>query len=483
MSNILVDTVRICGFRGIKNLEISLPRVTVLIGTNNSGKTSLLKALQLALGDYSRYVSEEDFYIGSDDKRASEIKVDVRFVAADENGNRVGTFDESWQTEFGDKIRAEANGNQFVAIRTCVKPNEIKGGFECSRYPMQTWPEFAVWQDEKIKEKDKINRIISTPFISIEAQRDIHYELKDKSSFAGRVLSGVEYGKEDIIEIERLIQELNINAINKSSALKSFKTQLEKLNQSFQGAGNVEITPFPKKIRDLSKHFSVHFGEGASNTFSMEYHGMGTRSWASMLTVKAFVEAQVEKHKAEVEPFFPILAAEEPEAHLHPNAQRTLYGQLAESEGQVIVSTHSPYFAAMADIRDIRSMRNDSEGMSVQNIPQSISSEDRKILAREIISKKGEILFARALILAEGITEEQVIPAICDLYTNKSLFALGISCVSVSGKNYAPFVKLACSLGIPTYIISDNDGSTKTEIESQLKKIRDEGYKIDADIL
>lgn len=483
MPNILIDTVRICGFRGIKNLEISLPRVTVLIGTNNSGKTSLLKALQLALGDYSRYVSEEDFYIGSDDKRASEIKVDVRFVAADENGNRVGTFDESWQTEFGDKIRAEANGNQFVAIRTCVKPNEIKGGFECSRYPMQTWPEFATWQDEKIKEKDKINRIISTPFISIEAQRDIHYELKDKSSFAGRVLSGVEYGKEDIIEIERLIQELNLNAINKSNALKSFKTQLEKLNQSFQGAGNVEITPFPKKIRDLSKHFSVHFGEGASNTFSMEYHGMGTRSWASMLTVKAFIEAQVEKHKAEVEPFFPILAAEEPEAHLHPNAQRTLYGQLAESEGQVIVSTHSPYFAAMADIRDIRSMRNDGNGMSVQSIAQSISSEDRKILAREIISKKGEILFARALILAEGITEEQVIPAICDLHKNKPLFALGISCVGVSGKNYAPFVKLACSLGIPTYIISDNDGSTKTEIESQLKKICDEGYKIDSDIL
>jgi putative ATP-dependent endonuclease of OLD family len=138
---------------------------------------------------------------------------------------------------------------------------------------------------------------------------------------------------------------------------------------------------------------------------------------------------------------------------------------------------------ARKDIRNIRSMRNDGNGMSVQSISQSISSEDRKILAREIISKKGEILFARALILAEGITEEQVIPAICDLYTNKSLFALGILCVGVSGKNYPPFVKLACSLGIPTYIISDNDGSTKTEIESQLKKIRDEGYKIDSDIL
>ncbi len=466
MPSILIDTVRICGFRGIKNLEISLPRVTVLIGTNNSGKTSLLKALQLALGDYSRYVSEEDFYIGSDDKRASEIKVDVRFVAADVNGRRVGIFDTFWQTEFGDKIRAEANGNQFVAIRTCVKPNEIKGGFECSRYSMQTWPEFATWQDGKLKEK--INKMISTPFISIEAQRDIHYELKDKSSFAGRVLSGVEYGKEDIIEIERLIQELNLNAINKSSALKSFKTQLEKLNQSFQGAGNVEITPFPKKIRDLSKHFSVHFGEGASNTFSMEYHGMGTRSWASMLTVKTFIEAQAEKHKAEVEPFFPILAAEEPEAHLHPNAQRTLYGQLAESEGQVIVSTHSPYFAAMAKQTEIRQLKRTTDNIEVRFIDPNLNEENSRRLHREIIHSRGEILFSNAIVLCEGETEEQVLPILFQKYFEKDSFVCGVNFVAVggSGKKYLPFLIFARDLSIPVFIFSDGE----TKVVCELKK-------------
>jgi len=65
--NILINTIRIAGFRGIKNLEVSLPRITVLIGPNNSGKTSLIKALQLAIGDYARFLSEEDFYIDSDD--------------------------------------------------------------------------------------------------------------------------------------------------------------------------------------------------------------------------------------------------------------------------------------------------------------------------------------------------------------------------------------------------------------------------------
>lgn len=49
---ILINVVRISGFRGISNLEITLPKVAVLIGQNNAGKTSIIKALQLALGDY-----------------------------------------------------------------------------------------------------------------------------------------------------------------------------------------------------------------------------------------------------------------------------------------------------------------------------------------------------------------------------------------------------------------------------------------------
>lgn len=481
MTKILVDTVRISGFRGIQNLEMTLPRVAVLIGCNNSGKTSLLKALQLALGDYSRNIAEEDFFIGPDEKRVSEINVDVRFVPIDAAGNRVQGFDDEWLTEFGDKIKAEANGNQFMAIRTRVKPNEIKGGFECDRYTMQTWPDYAVWLDEK--PKDKITKIISTPFISIEAQRDIHYELKDKTSFAGKVLSGVEYQKADIAQIEKLINDLNQSAIEKSEALKSFKAHLEKLNQSFQGAGNVEITPFPKKIRDLSKHFSVHFGENTNGVFSMEYHGMGTRSWASMLTVKAFIEASAAKHAEEVEPFFPILAAEEPEAHLHPNAQKTLYGQLAATDGQVIVSTHSPYFAAMADIMHIRSLRKDASGIRALWPTQAYTAEEKKILSREITSKRGEILFARALILCEGITEEQIIPAFFDGCSNASFFELGLCCVNVGGKNYPPFIKLACSLGIPTFIVSDNDGDTKTTVDGQIAKIQsDYGLPLGADI-
>lgn len=470
--NILIDTIRIAGFRGIVNLEMSLSCVTVLIGANNSGKTSILRALQLALGDYSRYLSEEDFHIGTDDKRVQQILVDIRIIPVDVDGKRKQSFDEDWVIIFGDKIKAEANGNQFFAFRTTCKPDTIKGGYDISRFAFERWTDFDIWQTEKVKETGRITRIANIPFFSIEAQRDIHQELGEKSSFVGKVLSSIEYNQDDIDTLESLIKKVNDEAIDKSNELQGLKSHLNNLSQSFQGSGNADITPFPKKIRDLSKHVSIHFGETSDNSFSMEYHGMGTRSWASMLAVIAFIDLLVEKHEKEEEPFFPILAAEEPEAHLHPNAQKTIYRQLVKSKGQMIMSTHSPYLFAMVDILCIRSLRMESNKITANKLTYNISKADKKILTREIAIKRGEILFSKVIILCEGITEEQVIPAMFEIYTGKSLCDLGICCISVGGKNYSPFVRLTCSLGIPTFIISDNDDRAKIEITAQLRRLK-----------
>lgn len=470
--SIQIDTVRICGFRGIANIELTLPRVTVLVGQNNTGKTSVIKALQLALGDYSRYLSDEDFHIGEDEKRREDITIDLRFIALN-GGARANEFSEEWQQEFGDKIQAEADGKQFVAIRTIAIPDKVKGGYVIDRYHLDAWPDHEKWQEAPIRNKNKIGkRLESVPFISIDAQRDIHNELKEKSSFVGRVLSSVEYNDEDVTELEKMVAEINKEAIEKSEPLKKLKAHLDNLNHSFEGSGQTELTPFPKKIRDLSKRFSVHFGDSDKNSFSMEYHGMGTRSWASMLTVKAFTELLAQNHEDEAEPFFPIMAAEEPEAHLHPNAQRTLFRQLQDSPGQVIISTHSPYLAGMSDLKELRGLTRSSQGVLATQLLEGLDPEDINILHREIMRFRGELLFSKALVLFEGVTEEQIIPSMFSIYCGKSAFSLGISCISVSGKNYPPYIKMALSFGIPVCIISDNDGNTKAEIESQIKKIR-----------
>jgi putative ATP-dependent endonuclease of the OLD family len=456
---ILIDTVRIAGFRGIQDVEMSMSRITVLLGTNNSGKTSLLKALHLALGDYSRYLSEEDFFISSDDKRANEILVDIRIISVDENYDRTQDFEESWQTIFQDKIKSEANGYQYLPLRTCSRPNQIKGGFETTRSTLERWPSKEKWRTEKIKLTKMSTRFDHIPFMAIEAQRDIHRELKDKSSSIGRILSSVKYNEDEVIALESLIKEINDNAVNQSGELTNLKANLENLSQSFDGSGTAEITPFPKKIRDLSKHFSIHYGDTQDNTFSIEYHGMGTRSWASILTVRAFIELNVAKHEEEHEPFFPFLSAEEPEAHLHPCAQKTLYRQLSESEGQVIFSTHSPYLAAMANQSELRCLKRDGDQISVRYLETNLEPEDRRRLQREVIHSRGEILFSKVLVLCEGETEEQALPLLFERYFQKESFVLGVSFIGVggSGKKYLPFLSFAKDFSIPVFIFSDGE--------------------------
>lgn len=472
--SILVDKVRIAGFRGIADLEITLPRVTVLIGTNNSGKTSVIKALQLALGDYSRYLAEEDFYIDADDNRVESILVDVRIVAMDSSGKRKPIFDDEWAEHFGDKIQSVANGEQFLALRTRCEQDAEKGGFSVARFALDRWPDYVNWKSETTKRKNQLRkRFDALPFISIDAQRDIHQELREKSSFVGKVLANVKYEKADISKLEEMVKAVNDEAVAKSEALQGLKVHLEQLNQSFQGSGKAEITPFPKKIRDLSKQFTVHFGDQANNSFSMEYHGMGTRSWASMLTVKAFVELMEKNHQEEEKPFFPVIAAEEPEAHLHPNAQRSIYKQLTSSKGQVIISTHSPYLAALANQSELRALSITVPGVCVSQLNADLAPEDHRKLQREVIHSRGELLFSKAIVLSEGETEEQSLPQLFARYFGDNAFSMGINFIGVSGSGakYRPFLSFAHDFNIPVFIFSDGEVKTTTELKKNYDKI------------
>lgn len=475
--SILINKIRISGFRGISNLEISLPRVAVLIGKNNAGKTSVIKALQLALGDYSRNLTDEDFYIDSDDNVTSKIIIDVHIVPTGYNEStgewiESVTFSDEWVETFGDLRQFHTNDAEFVAIRTICEKDSVKGGYKLTRYPLSAWNEFENWTDSAAQVNKKITKRIDVmPFISIDAQRDIHQELREKTSYVGKVLSEIDFTSDDKEALEELIQELNDKAVETSPVLTDLKAHLDSLSQSFEGQGNTDITPFPKKIRDLSKRFSIHFGDSAANSFSMEYHGMGTRSWASMLTVKAFIELSEKKHTEELECFFPIVAAEEPEAHLHPNAQRTLYKQLTTVKGQVIISTHSPYLAAESKLTNLRSLVNLNSGVQVKSLGDHFTPEDLNKLQRDVMRFRGELLFSKAIILFEGVTEEQIAPVFFEKYFGFSCYSVGVNCISVAGKNYPPFIKMACSLGIPVYIVSDNDGNTKAAIESQISKI------------
>lgn len=63
-----VAQVSITNFRGISSAQVDLTGTTALLGDNNSGKSTIFEALELALGPDRLYrkpvIDEHDFYGG-----------------------------------------------------------------------------------------------------------------------------------------------------------------------------------------------------------------------------------------------------------------------------------------------------------------------------------------------------------------------------------------------------------------------------------
>lgn len=524
---ILIDTVRIANFRGIKEVEVNLSPTTLLVGANNAGKTSFLKALHLALGADRRSLSKEDFHDdGSNSKPDSnEILIDIRIVPYNfEHKKRQQNFEDNWaQSDFSGLIKTDNDDMEFVSFRTRGLYDILKG-YVFESLELQNWDNFKAINDDgevtsswkETRTQGKFKKIDSIPLFFIDAQRDIQLDLKDRSSYLGKLTERLEIDDLQIKAIERQLNILNSHIVDKSPILEHLKTTLLELSKTVNSQGTgVEISPISKKIRDIGRNLNINFKDTDKESLPLDYHGMGTRSWASVLTLNAFISwNENTKNTNKKDPFFPIIALEEPESHLHPNAQRHLFKQLNEIKGQKIISTHSPFVAAQSELTDLRHFYKDNNGLLsigkielsdndeeeirilLEEIEQSptdkeiiknnsikkgkilerkqgkIKSEDYRKIKREVMNTRGELLFAKAIILFEGETEEQALPIFAEKHFGNYPFELGLNFIGVGGKNkYTPFLSIAKFLNIPWFIFSDADHDTVSEVKAQIKNV------------
>ena len=467
--SILIKTVRIAGFRGLENIEVELEQTTILTGMNNTGKTSFLKALQLALGN-RQFVSQDDFFIQG--SSAEKIIIDLLIVPIDD-GKRCERFSEDWEIMFTtERIRTDGN-NSFVPLRTIITFDATNNSYNGQQFILKYWPDFnqdyVNWFDIENGNKT-IFHFDQLPFFYMDAQRDILEDTKLRSSYLGKMLSKIEYSEKDIKTIEEQIKLLNETAVSRSNILSNIKTTLKELDTAMDTRSEgIEITPFTKKVRDLNKGLTIYYTD-QQEPFSMEYHGMGTRSWSSLLTLKAFI-ALLSKNAKEKSVFFPVLAIEEPEAHLHPNAQKKLYGQIDAIAGQKIIATHSPYVAATAELGQIRNFYKDETVTCGRIEIDKLESEDIRKINRQVINTRGEIFFSKVIVFFEGETEEQALPIFAQNHFNKTPCEMGLDFVGVGGhRNYLPFLRFAEALKIPWLIFSDAENTSEKKIKASVQQ-------------
>jgi putative ATP-dependent endonuclease of OLD family len=163
-----------------------------------------------------------------------------------------------------------------------------------------------------------------------------------------------------------------------------------------------------------------------------------------------------------------LLCIEEPELYLHSHARRLISDRLTDFIGdknQVIVTTHSAEFLRSSgeDVNVIALSREDDGGTT----SISVNVKDyARLLVHEFSS---EIFFAEKVIICEGF-DDFVVRAVARELFPKQLDAKNVSVTSAAGKdNIAGVARLVLNLGIRCYLVADFDYFLRDTSDDRLR--------------
>ena len=479
-SGIAVTCVRVSNFRSLSDIEVRLNDLTVLIGANNAGKTSFLDALFAAIGAGRRSLISDDVRLAPGEAAAPKdrrVAIDLQVCPVGDDGSIADTFPAGsfWTSLWGNNIILdETNFSESMAFRTTLAWSEAKGDYQVERRYLKEWRPFADWIDAAVHDRQpNFRELEPIAFHYVDAMRDLSEDLRKPGSFWRRLTEDLGLDEADVAAMEESLSTINQAIVDKSEILQHLKDNLASL-QSVVAAdsGGIDISPVARKLRDLSKGVDVSFSTTGAQAFPLARHGIGTRSLASLLVFRAYASWRNKKATIGGDKVHSLLALEEPESHLHPQAQRSLFAHIKDIPGQLVVSTHSPYFAGQARLEDLRLFikRGGDTIATALDLSQLESANDKRKLQETVIESRGDILFARAVVLFEGQTEEQSLPIWAQAYWGASIHELGFSFVRANGTDYFPFIWLAKSLAIPWYVFADGEAQPVVKLEAALKR-------------
>lgn len=288
---------------------------------------------------------------------------------------------------------------------------------------------------------------------------------------------------------------------------KTFEIPVKELrNINYPGFQNPEIKIRSKiQIEESIKHDSaVQFAiQGmAELALPEKYNGLGYRNLISIyLKLMDFREKWLKtlSEGKNIEPIH-LVFVEEPEAHLHAQAQQVFVKKAFEAlcnnqvikdhpwlKTQLVLSTHSNHVVNELDLNCMRYFRRVMDAgdkipvSNVINLSSTFGSEDEteQFVTRYIRLTHCDLFFADAVILVEGPAEKILVPR---FLTKAKLDSYYISVIEVNGRHAHSFRSLIDKIGIPTLIVTDIDATeTVTDDGKEKQKsvitAKGKGYK------
>ena len=447
-------------FRGITSMEIAFERdVTVLIGENNSGKTSVLEAIRFGLDSIKSnkncVFSEFDFQRSSPESILSGSP-DIVFTFS---------FEENEGSKWNDDILRILDpvivGDEFSSIKL-----RLKGWFDLEQSEMcQDWTFLDDSNNEMPGKSGSLKDIRRLrPFFFQSALRVANDEFKGMywNSFVKH---------KDIDDtlrktLERELSEVNLKIIGAHGSFKDITEEVKRISTLVSLASHdaVSIDPANADVYRVLRYAEVNLLTEANAKIPVNNHGEGTKSLSVLLLFSAYLKNRLIQ---EYELAEPIIAIEEPEAHLHPGAIRSVWSIINDLPGQKIIVTHSGDILSEVPIQSIRRLSTSTGNCVCTFIPEgALDPEEVRKFNHHVRRNRGELLFARTWLLVEGETDVSVFVECADIL-GINLHQLGIRVVECSQAGGPKlFVKAADALGIQWHVVADNDDTGQKYIDA-----------------
>lgn len=433
-----LKTVCLTGYRNFKNATIHLNEKTLLIGSNDIGKSNFLRAIRLLL---DRNLSETDIEPSDSDfyafEETNEILITLHFVDISEDCIR---------SKFKENI---SNENELF-IQYKATRESLTGQ---KKFIIKVGPSLNNLQDHEMR---FYLRVLNLHYIG--SNRDLNsFIRREKKSLLGnardsRTLEETMQDDTSLGQIEQTLSDAKASISNLhfvSKATNSLNSELSSLSVANENY-NVDFDTGASDVRQYIDGLTLASTQ-QGRTVALGGDGKNNQIYLAIWSAQRMI---AQEDPTEVS----INCIEEPEAHLHPHQQRKLSQYLiSQLHGQVILTSHSPYIACEFDYNSIVSLYRSPNGTLAADdgcsnrIENTLNNFGHRF---DVIPAEG--FFSRVVFLVEGVSEVLFYKALASK-NNIDLDKYNISVIPVQGVGFESFIDVYRGLGVKFVIKTDFD--------------------------
>ncbi|MEN6407170.1 MAG: AAA family ATPase [Thermoguttaceae bacterium] len=409
-----VCRLRIEGFRGIESADIVLGQHSVLLGANNVGKSAIIDALGLVLGRdrLVRTLGDYDFFGGLPTAKSRiRIIATVTGFAPDDPEKHFDWFNIKdgavpywWDGKTVHHVPERPKDSHLCAeIAFVARFNEDDLEVEMVRYFLDG-------------DGDPFEQDVTT--VKLSHLKAIGFYLLPSNRTWDRVVS---FGSELFRRVLRFQAAVPAAAVTDlRNALRNPTVKLEEdpqiqglvknLNAEIDGfigtdSSGLRFRPTSGDIEGVLQALTPHLPGKIGTMLPISKHGSGVISLQTLLLLFEFGKSRHSRGENY------ILAAEEPELHLHPGHHSRLVARIRGVSDQSVTTTHSPEVAAYYSPHEILILQNvDGHLKSVPLVPYGEAVPDKNAIMQLYTVHRAaicEALMHRTVIVPEGKTEFQ----------------------------------------------------------------------------